>query len=177
MDCVHSGDGSLVTEHFLRALSTSTRPRPPHTQDFIAFVAERARVLQETRRAYWQRQPGAPGLPGYILTPFQFEIRYMVHHAAHWLYQYTWFGAETLQRRGDLVGGFGINQLGAAGVLGSFADLLQVSRGAEAWGGVWQVEGALQGRCVRPVPTTLPFLHTHTHAMRADELVTPRAPR
>lgn len=68
---------------------------PPHTQDFIAFVAERARVLQETRRAYWQGQPGAPGPPGYILTPFQFEIRYMVHHAAHWLYQYTWFGAET----------------------------------------------------------------------------------
>ena len=83
------------------------------------------REVQDRRRAYWNSK----GVLG-ALSAAQVEIRYMIHHAAHWLYQFSWFGRETLQQRTDI--GFGIDKdksptaSPAAIPFSSFTDLLQV---------------------------------------------------
>lgn len=47
----------------------------PYLQDFVAFIAERIRVLQEARRVVRSNT---------VLSAAQYEFRYMIHHAAHW---------------------------------------------------------------------------------------------
>ena len=52
----------------------------PIAQEVIGFFAQKVRELQEARRAGW----GAAKTPAAQLSGAQFEVRYMLHHAAHW---------------------------------------------------------------------------------------------
>ena len=85
----------------------------PYLQDAVGFIAERVRAIEEARRAT---------VSG-TLTAAQFEIRFMFHHVAHWLYQFTWTGAQTLEDNPAFR--FGSNLLSAA-TNTYFTDLLQM---------------------------------------------------
>lgn len=107
----------------------------PIAQDLIGFFAQKVRELQEARRANW----GALKSPAAQLSGAQFEVRYMLHHVAHWLYQYTGFGSDTMAQSSDNWGGnspgggFGANLFSDLSVFTDVLQLFNWSRREPTW--------------------------------------------
>jgi hypothetical protein len=73
----------------------------PNIQDMISFASQTVNSIQQCR--VLGLVPAQP-----TLTPQQYEFRFMPHHFAFWLYQYTYFGQNYIRDTGT---GFGPYQL------------------------------------------------------------------